>query len=55
MVDPSENNSSEEMFRCPRCGNMFPTESREEAECPVCGTVCTRDKCLALNASNGDY
>ena len=55
MAEPSETGSTEEAFRCPRCGEMFPTDNLQEADCPVCGTHCTRDKCLVLIASKEGY
>ena len=51
MAEPSHTGSTEEDFRCPRCGDMFPTDCKKEADCPVCGTHCTREKCRVLNAS----
>jgi rubrerythrin len=52
MPVPGETGSTEEDFRCPQCGEMFPTDGKDENDCPVCGTHCTRDKCLVLKASD---
>lgn len=52
MPEAGETGSAEDMFHCPKCGNLFPTDDKKEAECPVCGTKCTRDKCKVQGASN---
>ncbi|MHB9130046.1 MAG: hypothetical protein ACYDBB_03020 [Armatimonadota bacterium] len=55
MPEPGDTGSTEESFRCPTCGEMFPTDGQDRKECPVDGTVCTRDTCLVLNASDVDF
>jgi rRNA maturation endonuclease Nob1 len=55
MPEPSKTGSSEEDFRCPHCGDMYPTEGKDEGVCPVCGTRCTREKCTVMEASSVDF
>lgn len=52
MPEPGETGSTEESFRCPTCGEMFPTEGEDEGDCPVDGTHCSRDTCDVLDASD---
>ena len=55
MPEPGDTGSTEEMFRCPRCGTVFPTDGEDEGECPNDGTRCTRDHCLVITESNVGY
>ena len=55
MAEPAETGSTEEVFRCPTCGEMFPTNSMDEGDCPVDGTHCTRDTCVVMIASKEGY
>lgn len=55
MAEPSHTGTTEEVFRCPRCGEMYPTDGKDEGTCPVCGTHCTREKCKVLHASNEGF
>ena len=55
MAEPAETGSTEEDFRCPTCGEMFPTNGEDEGDCPVDGTHCTRDTCLVIVASNEGF
>jgi len=55
MPEPGDTGSTAESFRCPTCGMMFPTDGKDEGDCPVDGTHCTRDKCEVLNASDVDF
>ena len=55
MAEPAETGSTEEDFKCPTCGMMFPTDGQNEADCPVDHTHCTRDTCVVLQASREDY
>ncbi len=52
MPEPGETGFTEESFRCPTCGEMFPTEGEDEGDCPVDGTHCSRDTCDVLDASD---
>ncbi len=55
MSQASEDGATEESFRCPTCGAMFPTNEEDEGECPIDGTHCTREACLVLFSSNEDF
>lgn len=55
MAEPAETGTTEESFRCPTCGEMFPTNEEDEGDCPVDGTHCTRETCLVLDASNEGF
>jgi hypothetical protein len=55
MAEPAETGTTEETFRCPTCGMMFPTGGADEGDCPADGTHCTREKCEVLNSSNEDF
>lgn len=55
MTEPARTGTTEETFKCPRCGMMFPTDGKEEADCPADGTHCTRDHCVVLNSSDEDF
>lgn len=52
MPEAGETGSTEEMFKCPVCGEAFPTEGKDEGDCPVEGHHCTRENCRVLNASD---
>ena len=52
MPEPGETGSVEESFRCPHCGEMYPTDDKDEGTCPVCGTHCTRKDCIVLGSSD---
>jgi len=55
-MEPSEKiATSVESFRCWNCGEMYPTDGRNEGRCPVCGQTCTRERCEVLFASNEGY
>jgi hypothetical protein len=55
MPEPGKTGSTEEVFRCPTCGHMFGTEGKDEGDCPVDHTHCTRSHCRVLNASDVDF
>ncbi len=55
MPEPGDTGSVEESFRCPHCGNMYATDGKDEGDCPVCGTHCTRSACTVLDASDVDF
>ena len=44
-----------ETFKCPNCGEMFPTFGEDQGTCPTCGMVCTRVSCRVLFSSNEDF
>lgn len=52
MPEPGSTGSTEEVFHCPRCGEEFPTDGNDEADCPVCKTHCTRETCKVRKASD---
>ncbi len=47
--------SSEEDFRCSRCGGTFPTEGQLEADCPYCGNTCTLQSCRVFGGSKEGF
>lgn len=56
MAEPREDGSTRDVFHCPNCGEDFEIEEHPpEQECPVCGTVCTRESCLVRGASIEGY
>jgi hypothetical protein len=55
MAEPAHTGTTEESFRCPRCGMMFPTDGQDEGECPNDGTKCTRETCIVLMSSSEDF
>lgn len=52
MPEPGHTGSNEESFKCPVCGEMFPTDGQDEKNCPNDGFHCTRDKCLVMDTSD---
>lgn len=55
MAEPAHTGTNEEVFHCPHCGEDFPTNGKNEGDCPVCGTHCDREKCHVRNASNEGF
>ncbi|MCL5109381.1 MAG: hypothetical protein M1401_11035 [Chloroflexi bacterium] len=47
--------SVEEDYKCSRCGSIFDKDGQDEAQCPVCGNVCTPQTCRVLNASKEGF
>ena len=47
--------SSEDDYKCSRCGVTFATEGRDEAQCPACGYTCTPQTCRVLGASKEGF
>lgn len=46
--------TTELSYKCPQCGNMFPTD-QEEGTCDVCGFHCSADACQIIQVSDEDY
>ncbi len=55
MPEGGKFEAAEESFRCPNCGEMYPTNDKDEGICPVCETKCTRQACIVLQASDEGF
>lgn len=47
--------NAQKMYKCARCGHMFPVGPDGRATCPKCGHDCSPSKCQVVGASNEDY
>lgn len=55
MAEPARTGTTAEMYKCPTCGAMFPTDGKDEWDCPDDGTHCTRETCTVLYASDEGF
>ena len=44
--------STEVMYKCSTCGNMYPVD---QPHCDICGHDCTKDTCRIIKVSNVDF